>query len=74
VIIQLRFLKRINLQEAAKKAIEELEKLNQGYGKRITVCGCRFLVKDIGEPFPVYYVNGLPQMIDAYIYQLCYRK
>jgi leucyl-tRNA synthetase len=23
------------------------------------------LVKYWGEPFPVYYVNGLPQMIDA---------
>jgi leucyl-tRNA synthetase len=31
-------LKRITYKEAAKKAIEELEKLNQGNGKRITVC------------------------------------
>jgi leucyl-tRNA synthetase len=23
------------------------------------------LASVIGEPFPVYYVNGLPQMIDA---------
>jgi leucyl-tRNA synthetase len=27
-------------------------------------------VKVLGEPFPVYYVNGLPKMIDANIYQL----
>jgi hypothetical protein len=59
LIIRFRFFERINLQKAAKKAIEEL-KLNQGYGK-ITVCGCCFQSEILGEPFPVYYVNGLPQ-------------
>jgi leucyl-tRNA synthetase len=56
----------LSYKEAAKKAIEELEKLNQGKGKRITVCVMLFFSsKILGEPFPVYYVNGLPQMIDA---------
>jgi leucyl-tRNA synthetase len=57
------FLNGLSYKEA-KKAIEEL-KINQGKGKSITVAWMLFsLDKGIGEN-PVYYVNGLPQMIDA---------
>jgi leucyl-tRNA synthetase len=61
------FLNGLTYKESAKKAIEELEKINQGKGKT------NYRLRDAvfsrqrywGEPFPVYYVNGLPQMIDA---------
>jgi hypothetical protein len=47
------FLNGLTYKEAAKKAIEELEKLNQGYGKTITVCAMPFSpVKDIGRTVP----------------------
>jgi leucyl-tRNA synthetase len=60
------FLNGLNYKDATKKVIAELEKINQGKGKT------NYRLRDAvfsrqrywGEPFPVYYVNGLPQMID----------
>ena len=59
------FLNGLPYAKASQKAIEALEELGQGEGK------INYRLRDAvfsrqrywGEPFPVYYKNGMPQMI-----------
>ncbi|WCM40804.1 leucine--tRNA ligase [Flavobacterium sp. CBA20B-1] len=60
------FLNGMDYKAATKKVIEVLEEIGQGKAK------VNYRLRDAvfsrqrywGEPFPVYYVNGLPKMID----------
>ncbi len=61
------FLNGLGYKAGTKKIIEELEAIHHGKGK------INYRLRDAvfsrqrywGEPFPVYYVNGMPQMIDS---------
>ena len=60
------FLNRLNYKSGVKTVINEMEQRGFGYGK------INYRLRDAvfsrqrywGEPFPVYYKNGKPQMID----------
>jgi len=67
VIANSDFLSGLKYKKALKLAIFEMEKRGFGYGK------INYRLRDAvfsrqrywGEPFPVYYKDGMPQMIDA---------
>ena len=67
ILLNSDFLNGRSYKEATREVIAALEKINHGKGKT------NYRLRDAvfsrqrywGEPFPVYYVNGLPQMIQA---------
>jgi len=67
VIANSDFLNGLSYKKAMKRIIFEIEQKGFGYGK------INYRLRDAvfsrqrywGEPFPVYYKNGLPQMIDS---------
>jgi len=67
IIAESDFLNGLNYKMASQKAIEALEEKGKGSGK------INYRLRDAvfsrqrywGEPFPVYYKNGLPQMISV---------
>lgn len=60
------FLDGLDFKSATKRVVEALEEIEQGEGK------INYRLRDAvfsrqrywGEPFPVYYIDGMPQMID----------
>ncbi|MGY6561524.1 MAG: leucine--tRNA ligase [Luteibaculaceae bacterium] len=60
------FLNDLDIPQALQKAVEEIENRGLGYAK------INFRIRDAvfsrqrywGEPFPVYYENGLPQLLE----------
>ena len=66
IIANSQFMNGLNYPHAVERVIEELEKLGQGEGK------VNYRLRDAvfsrqrywGEPFPVFYVDGMPEMID----------